>query len=63
MREIPKEVTCEYCGETMPNDPGSFYHNSACEVNYVLYLLEREADPEKRKKLERRLEMARYVGD
>ncbi len=59
-----KTVTCEYCDKSMPDDPGSYYHRSACEANYVLGLLKNpNLDASERKKLNYRLEMARYVGD
>ncbi len=47
----------------MEANPGYYYHEKACEAAYVEKLLETETDPQERKRLEHRLEMALYVGD
>lgn len=64
---FPATVTCEWCSKSMPNDPGAWYHEKACEADAV----ERELDAARERgddvmhirRLERRLEQVRYVGD
>ena len=72
LRRDPDDVfldvtTCDHCGKTMPDDPGAYYHRAACEAKAVA--AERDtaraagASREEIARVEKRLEMARYVGD
>ena len=62
-----KTVQCEFCGKTMPNDPGFYYHHKACEATHVRQLIkeaeERGAPADEMRRLRSRLELANYVGD
>jgi hypothetical protein len=64
-----QNVTCPYCKETMPDDPGSYYHRKRCEADDVLRRM-REAkargvneSSDEWASLERALFRASYTGD
>lgn len=69
---MPTERTtiCPWCKAEMPDNPGAYYHESACHRRDVLRRIE-EAEREgagadtyqKLARLERELEAASYVGD
>lgn len=58
---------CKFCGRDNENNPGDYYHYHYCWSKDVLKRIEQlkatKFDPIEMQKLERELEMARYVGD
>jgi len=56
--------TCRWCDEyVLENNPGDYYHEKACERRLIVLELEKETDPKKIERLERRLWHASYTGD
>ena len=50
------------CGRVDEGNPGDYYHRKSCEAKRLLARLE-TCKPEEKADLQRRLEVARYVGD
>lgn len=54
---------CRHCGRADEDNPGDYYHDKACEAQYIREAIEATTDEIELQKLRARLEMAEFVGD
>ncbi len=56
---------CKFCGRKAMNDPSDYYHRKECESEHVLNLIKNKqySSQAELHRLEKQLELARYVGD
>lgn len=64
-REAMKMKKCKFCGREPRNNPSDYYHRKQCEalsINARIKHKQYDSEAELRR-LEKKLEFARYVGD
>ena len=56
---------CKFCGRKPMNDPSDYYHRKECEATHISNLIrdKKYSGEAELRRLEKQLELARYVGD